>query len=55
MLCYFYPRALVRTLQHHFGGEVVAKGVTSFHSFVWRQFSLDKYEILQPIRIGSAL
>ena len=23
----------------------VAKGVTSFHSFVLRQFSLDKYEI----------
>ena len=33
----------------------VAKGVTSFQSFVRRQFSLDKYEILQPIRADSAL
>jgi len=33
----------------------VAKGVTSFHSFVPRQFLLDKYEILQPIRTDSAL
>ena len=33
----------------------VAKGVTSSHSFVWRQFLLDKYEILQPIRTVSAL
>ena len=32
----------------------VAKGVTSFHSFL-RQFLLDKYEILQPIRTESAL
>ena len=33
----------------------VAKGVTSFHNFVRRQFLLDKYEILQPIRRDSAL
>ena len=33
----------------------VMKGVTSFHSFVQRQFLLDKYEILQPIRTDSAL
>ena len=33
----------------------VAKGVTSFHSFVQRQFLLDKYEILQPITPDSAL
>ena len=33
----------------------VVKGVTSFHSFVQCQFSLDKYEILQPIRTDSAL
>ena len=33
----------------------IAKGVTSFHSFVRRQFSLDKYEILQPFRTDSAL
>ena len=33
----------------------VAKGVTSSHSFVPRQFLLDKYQILQPIRTDSAL
>ena len=33
----------------------VVKGVISFHSLVWRQFLLDKYEILQPIRTDSAL
>ena len=33
----------------------VAKGVILFHSFVQRQFLLDKYEILQPIRTDSAL
>ena len=33
----------------------VIKGVTSFHSFVQRQFLLDKYEILEPIRTDSAL
>ena len=33
----------------------VAKGVTSFHSFIWRQVLLGKYEILQPIRTDSAL
>ena len=33
----------------------VAKGVILFHSFVQRQFLLDKYEILQPIKTDSAL
>ena len=33
----------------------VAKGVTSFHSVVRRQFSLDKCEILEPIRTDPAL
>lgn len=32
---------------HH--SFAVTKGVTSLHSFVLRQFSLNKYEILQPI------
>ena len=33
----------------------VSKGVISFHSFIRRQFLLDKYEILQPIRTDSSL
>ena len=34
---------------------VVAKGVSSFHSFVPSQFLSDKYKILQPIETDSAL
>ena len=54
-----FNAAFILSRQYTLHGTIfffaVIKGVTSFHSFVQRQFLLDKYEILEPIRTDSAL
>ena len=50
----FCPHVLVHTSAHLFFFTVM-KRVTSFHSFIHRQLSVDKYKILQPVRTDFAL